>query len=374
MKINLCATKGWLANQSIVWILLIVLVSFAACTEKSKDGASPIIKETEPLPTATAKIETKDEFFNLLHKINTMTDKELNGWEKSRNFTSFRTIWKKAQAEWDSLRTDTEEAAFVEKYSDILEVKDKEIRPLIRDPFYQLICNRDGIFATPGSLTRIHRDYCLNDSTGNYSKLKSQEVKSNNNAVRYSQAENMPMNSTKLEPIEAIHDRGVEITKDDWKGCWGASRRLCFSVHITNFIFYYQDKIDKSRTVSFQHRARLYATTYKIKRRCNWVAYQTKISFRNVKVNYFELVQHGSWHTPVFRHESRGINYPDKTGFTATSNSLDYSINLTDLIEVRQSYFNNKQNSHVRNPISVNGVAEATSKELGGYWISLKFR
>lgn len=333
-----------------------VLVTLAACN-KSKEVIPATPKEVAPSSTAVAKIQTSDEFFNFLDKIDTMKEEELNEWEKKQNFTSYRTVWKQAQVEWDSLRTDADEAAFLKKYSDILEMKDNAIEPLILSPFYQAICNRDGIYATSRGLTRIYREHYLNDSTGNYAKLMSVTEKSLGPAAR------VMSNVIFLKDV-------AEVQSDNWNGCAGISRRINFRVlvyiHQYDFVDYYSHVFGPR--IHFQHKVQFLAWGSKINWwRCRWKRYDTEIKFRNLKIDYDELYINGR-DEPFVRSSKAEVDQYNSPG------DVEYwlkDINISIPAAIRKSYFDT--HALVNTPTSVQGSGEATTRGMDGRWVPITF-
>lgn len=342
-----------------------VLVTLSACNQ-SKEIIPATPKEVAPSSTAVAKIETADEFFNFLDKIDKMKEEELNEWEKTRNFTSYRTVWKQAKAEWDSLRTDADEAAFLEKYSDILEMKDNAIEPLILSPFYQAICNRDGIFATSGGLTRIYREHSLNDSTGNYAKLMSVPEKSLGPAARV----------MSTGDGEIIYLRDVaEVHSDNWNGCSGISRRINFKVLVYIYRYNFVDELEyyAGPRIKFQHRVQFLAWASKIRWwGCKWVRYNSEIKFRNLKIEYDELYSDCRFprDEPFVRSSKAELAYyASPEGVDVPHLAKEFNMNPRDVI--RKSYFNT--HTLVNTPTSVKGSGEATTRGMGGRWVPITF-
>jgi len=304
-----------------------------------------------------------------------MQEEELDAWEEAKNFTSLRTVWKRAQAEWSSLKSESEVAPFVEKYSDILKLEDRVISPLIKSPFYRAVCNRDGIFATAGGLTKISGDYYLNDSTGNYLKLKQAGVDTVD-VKKYAQTISMDLNAGDkwyAREIKSVH-------YDNWHGCFGLSRRLCFVARTYNYIH------TAGRQVTCQHKLELYADPYKIIGwGCWWDAYPTEIQMRNLRIEYYrtisdngdtdddgdEIDDDANDEIPSFtkhfkRHRfAHRITNGDKSEFYEI-------IDLSKRLEMPRSYFEwGAGNELVRVPPTVRGSVQATSRGLGGHWITL---
>jgi hypothetical protein len=84
-----------------------------------------------------------------------MTDKELDDWEVKNSFESFRSVFKKAQDEWNSVSNISDTLLILNKYQDILTSENGSLIPTIPIGIYQIICNRQGFYETGGVLNRV---------------------------------------------------------------------------------------------------------------------------------------------------------------------------------------------------------------------------
>jgi hypothetical protein len=132
-------------------INFLVLISF--CFSCNEANITP--------PRETILIESHsifnspDQFYSTGTDLLKMTDKELDDWEVKNSFESFRSVFKKAQDEWNSVSNISDTLLILNKYQDILTSENGSLIPTIPIGIYQIICNRQGFYETGGVLNRV---------------------------------------------------------------------------------------------------------------------------------------------------------------------------------------------------------------------------
>jgi len=106
-------------------------------------------------------------------KITTMTDQQLDAWEKENSFLSYRSVLNLAKEEWTKISTLEEQFEFLMRYEDILSIRDSTLIPSITIPTYQSIVNREGIYETNGYLNKVVGDFIVSVPKNDYYKLKT---------------------------------------------------------------------------------------------------------------------------------------------------------------------------------------------------------
>ncbi len=139
----------------------------SGCDDNMKHGMDAVFSS----PLKVMVFSSHEDFQQTIDHISHMSDEELNAWEKSNGFTSFRTVLNQAYAELDAIETAEQEFAFQEKYKDVISSSDDQYLPLIEIKLYQCIANREGIYETNGYLNKIMGDYIVTVKKDEYDKL-----------------------------------------------------------------------------------------------------------------------------------------------------------------------------------------------------------
>ena len=105
------------------------------------------------------------------NSIVSMSDPELDDWEKSQGFVSYRTVFNEANEEWQKVESEGDKQLFLKKYGDILTIENNELVPNISIRLYQAIVNREGIYETCGFLNKVAGDLIVTVAEDEYYKL-----------------------------------------------------------------------------------------------------------------------------------------------------------------------------------------------------------
>jgi len=99
------------------------------------------------------------QFYSTGSDLLKMTDKELDDWERKNSFQSFRSVFKKAQDEWNNVTNISDTLLILNKYQDVLTYDNGSLIPNIPVGIYQIICNRQGFYETGGVMNRVSGSY-----------------------------------------------------------------------------------------------------------------------------------------------------------------------------------------------------------------------
>ncbi|WP_224998049.1 hypothetical protein [Cesiribacter sp. SM1] len=132
-----------------------------------------------------ASFSSHENFEAITNKIPSMSKEELDEWEQSMSFLSYRSILDKAYIELEAIDTEESKTSFLKKYQDVLTLQDDALTPLISIPLYQAIVNREGIYETNGYLNKVVGDFIVSAKKSEYQTLKSiKSIDINNNTKR----------------------------------------------------------------------------------------------------------------------------------------------------------------------------------------------
>ncbi len=160
-------------------LLGVVMLILGSCI----DQINPSVDE-QPALANVVRFTSHEEFKAITDKIPSMTQKELDTWEKENSFVSFRTVLKQAYVEMETLTTEEEYSSFLKKYDDVLSLQDSTLTPRIDIEHLQAFVNRDGLYETSGYLHKVVGDYIITVKSNHFSELKN--IKSVNSNSRLS--------------------------------------------------------------------------------------------------------------------------------------------------------------------------------------------
>jgi hypothetical protein len=177
---------GLIKNQFTMKKLLILFLSIflsVSCYDNN---------EVETNEVDRMVFSSQNEFKSVTDKISKLNDQELDEWEKSHNFISFRSVLNGAYKEFELVSNEKELYEFLKKYDDILTIKDSVLTPLITISIHQAIANRNGFYEINHYLNKIVGDYIVSSEKSNIDRL-------------------MSINS--VEQLNGISDRDIQAIK-----------------------------------------------------------------------------------------------------------------------------------------------------------------
>lgn len=120
----------------------------------------------------TMSFKNHDDFRSVTEKLTAMSDVELDEWEKSNSFVSFRSVLNTAYKEFDLITTEEQHNQFFKKYSDVLKIDNGSLEPTIKIASQRAFVNREGLYETEGYLNKIIGDYIVSGPLLEYNRLK----------------------------------------------------------------------------------------------------------------------------------------------------------------------------------------------------------
>lgn len=316
------------------------------------------IEHFSPNMEGILSFKSLEDFKDFNNKFNTMTDIELDAWEKANNYVSYRTILKQAYEELESASTEEENKKTSEKYSDILILKDDRWVPLIEVPFYQTIANRKGIYGTDEYLNKVVGDHIMTVNKNDFKKLENfnlADIKANNKTLkeegvkkyRYMNSEstaNSRILNTCSTDMVTSYFKNPSGCKNDRKVFLSAKSYISFAAFTTGDFF--------------QPRATI--TVWGEKRRgtwCDWFGYATSLSWRNV-----------SYTISAYTPQPNGTAIPTVYSKVIPNHTSpnDYSY-IRSEINLGAGVFN----QHITAFPFTKLHAEGTSRGVGDIWVSL---
>lgn len=153
----------------------IILFGFSLLTFWSCVDREEFENRTESPVMGVLQFKSHSDFKKITDQIPTMTEAELDSWEKENNFISYRSVLKQAYMELDLITSNEQYSGFLRKYDDILVLQDSSIVPKIDIPLTQAFVNREGIYQTDIFFHKIIGNYVVITNKDNLQRLR--EVK-----------------------------------------------------------------------------------------------------------------------------------------------------------------------------------------------------
>lgn len=329
--------------KKTIYSLLLTLFGFS-CTED-------VVNVTPSLePISTLKFENSDQIFNYFNSTINEQDFSSNrtSLPKESEFKSFKEVYHTAMKELDEVETFEQHNAFLRNYSDILTLTDSTYVPKITNPFYQAICNRDGIYESEGYAHKIiDSNYMVISESENIRALQNVNSISGLDSEIFRVATYNGA-TTEVEQGRVMANCGSSIYKDYFKNDDGCrkDRRVYVSGSVDFLIS------------GYNYTPTLFAQAYGEKRNwlCNWKNYETSLATRDCSVKVTATLNGQNYST--------SLSFPDEE---TTSDSYDIILH---------------QGALTANPIYWQGGAvptieftrinlEATSRGVGDNWVEL---
>ncbi len=214
-----------------------------------------------------------------------MSELELSNWEVKKDFISYRSVYRKAVQEWDSVSSKEERILFMKEYDDVLFIRDSIIYPRIDVVLYQSLTNRQGIYETEGIVNKIEGDYIISVEKKDVNKLMhsrdlidglSAGLEANVEGIRYfkflfsnNQSISSRINAACSAEITASYFYNQSNCRDDREVY--ISARSFFT--LTTSVF--GDK--RQPRVEFKVWGKLRTGTF-----CRWKDYETTLAYQNI--------------------------------------------------------------------------------------------
>lgn len=119
---------------------------------------------------------TAEDFTIVFEFLSDKSDDEIEEWEKSIGFKSFRRVFDQSAAEFHNLNSREGFEEWQNKYEDILYIEDNTVEPIISNFKYQFITNRRGEFVVNGIYNKILQDKIITVLDGDRAKLSDVDL------------------------------------------------------------------------------------------------------------------------------------------------------------------------------------------------------
>ncbi len=326
--------------------MIVALVFLYSCEKKEiNDTNDGLLSNSEIiLKDGALHFQTVEAFFEMDEKLGSMTDKERQNWEKSIGFVSMRTELINVFEQIDEAEDEITIERIVSNNSDIVELIDGEVNPIIKSSSYAAIANRRGVFFVDGVIHKVEGSKIASSEDGNEQTVT--------NALQ----SNLKSASKGVNVVEYI---SKSILKSGGCGTrmsayYDVNRRKCDFEMITYPYYcsgccgnyYYQVKAE-SRIVN-----------YKKNWRGRWKRYNTGCTMkdRGYTISVPKVTGYNGYYTTFY--------YQDVTHTFGTDNSSYDCSTMT-----RWSYVGDRvQNIGIKTPQFSRVRGKATNRGIGNNW------
>jgi hypothetical protein len=235
------------------------------------------------------KFTSHEQLKAVSDQIPDMTEEQLDNWERTNNFVSYRSVLKAAYKKLETVSNDEQFSRFLSEYNDIFNfnLQDSSLRPKIEISLIQATVNREGIYQTDIYYNRIVGDYVVIAKSEEYQRLRQ---------ITTSDLEYL----TNADPIRFFKFTNQEVQTD-----LNARTNTTCPTFLTDSFYYNPSgcRNDRKAFVSAQSYERLYTDptgTYyhprvrfrvwgEIRNRlCWWNYYATLYEYRNVSFSIWK--------------------------------------------------------------------------------------
>jgi len=331
--------------------LFILSTLFLSCKEE-ESLISPVPNELEYLKFDD--INQMDRYFNSIANPTDDTFQKTSV-ENNSQFESFKEVYYKAMEELDDLESDEQHEKFLQKYSDIIVLRDNTYMPKISNSFYQAICNRDGIYESEGYVHKVIDDnQMIITESKNISALKNINSISGLDSKKFQKVTYNVSSTVPHEGRMATSCGQSSVIKDYFN-----NNRRCRDdrkVYVKGYVYW----ITSGRT----YIPAASAEAYGMLRNgwCNWKPYKTSLATRNCSFLVSASINGQS--TPYSNTQYYSKTFADQS---TTSDAYEIQIHYGRLTQ--SSYFWDQLSTPSIQFMQVN--LEATSRGVGNNWVEL---
>ncbi|MCD4833737.1 MAG: hypothetical protein K8R31_08065 [Bacteroidales bacterium] len=276
--------------------------------------------------------DTVEELQSTLDVLTALSPEERRNWEEKYNFTSYLSEVENANEALANVKTEQELQSVLNKYKNVIELKDSIVTEIIPSFIYHFICNAEGYYSTGDYINKVD-----NEKNSFY---KLEDFK----------------NSKNLKSLESVFDKsfydlnkaGAFPTELEERKTYG-KRRLVLKAS-SKFIIYYNNGQEK-----YVNRVTITALGYK-KTWFGWYRYKTQLEMRDI---YYTV---NSYNPETNAPATFTINRPDKS----TSNDSKY---LSDSKDVGQGIQSSSSPLENVSPGFFSLHVKASSRGIGNNWV-----
>jgi len=107
-----------------------------------------------------------EAFFETITAVGNMSEADLNAWERSLGFVSYRQSFELAMAEVGTATSEAHAEAILKQHEDIVEIDGDDINPRIQALGYSAVVNREGLFYVAGVLHKVLPEVVISTEDG----------------------------------------------------------------------------------------------------------------------------------------------------------------------------------------------------------------
>lgn len=299
----------------LIWLLAIITIS---CTEEkiaSTNGQTNVQEETYNL----LNFNSAQEFLD--YNIDNSKRAENHARLSSTSFISFDEVYLQALSELSLATDNNEEAKILQKYSDVIVLRDSTYTPIIEPKLYRDICNRDRIYQTGEFINKVVDSRSIVSTKKEFYNelLKINSITNLNsekfNIIQYSQSANAVTNGRTQSSCGNSYS--VDYFQN-YSGCSGDRRVVIEAKAYLAFVGF----IDGFQVIYPWVSIEILG----LKRNsfCNWKRYTTILSSRNVS---FACMSYQNISTdPVFTTSVRVPFTFSHADYTTTSDAIRLTV------------------------------------------------
>lgn len=136
--------------KNVIYLCFLALLA-TSCSEEQ------LLNETVPDYSLNLNFEDSDEMINYFNSTINGGDNasQRTSIQVDSEFESFKEVYFKVSTKLNEAQTIEQHNFILSKYSDIIKLEDSMYVPKITDPFYQAVCNKDGIYESGGYAHKV---------------------------------------------------------------------------------------------------------------------------------------------------------------------------------------------------------------------------
>jgi hypothetical protein len=339
--------------------IILVLIVFLSCENERLLDVQPADDIAGGNDLAVKKFSSHEEFESVLDRIPSMTNQELDAWEATNSFVSYRHILHGARVQWDTIQSLSEQIEFEKRYSDILGVDDSSnLIPVINIEVLQSIVNRKGIYETDGYLNRIIGDWIVTVAKKNASILFSADLdpealSGHSSATIFRYTNSVPENQFLARTAETC---ATYLEKSYYWNPSGCKDDRMAYVSAQSYIATFNeiDGVYRYPRIKFK----VWGTRRSANPFCNWSDYDTQLEYRNASYSVW------AWQR-ITLTSSSSTSQPYFYQATLPANSVELAYNLTWDRPIGDWTFNEPISASAFSQVNIEGK----SRGIDNNWI-----
>jgi len=289
--------------------------------------------------------QSADVFFDISKQLAEMSKEEKDQWEQQLGFTSMRTELNSIFEQLENVETESEMNNLITANSDLIQIIDETIVPIIESDAYASIVNREGIFYVENV---IH-------------KIDGQKIASIENGSI--EAVTKVLKSNETPTIEGINIVEYNVT-NDLKGVCGTSKTAWYNTSnrkcdfkMNTYIYYCSGCCGNTyEQVEVESKIWNYKKSWG-----KWKSYKTSATMKNRAYTVSVPI------VTAFNGVNSVFHYEDVTHYLPTESTTSDWSTMT-----RTNFIGNQvQNAGIATPSFSRVKGEATNRGIGNNWADI---